>query len=230
MEQHAPDRRDRLIEQHLPLVAALARRYAGTGEPIDDLFQAGAIGLINAVDRFDPARGGTLVAYAVPSILGEIRRHLRDRCATVRIPRRVQEQRRALRRADRELFARLGRTPSLRELAGRAGMPAAEAAGVLGAAVPGPLPTDDDPGAPGVDGISEAVAERLALLAALGGLDERERRIVGLCFYGDLSQAGVARELGLSPVHVSRLLRGALARLRTCLDGEAALVSPAPAP
>jgi RNA polymerase sigma-B factor len=230
MEDAGRARRDRLIEQHLPLVRALARRYAHSGEPLDDLVQAGAIGLINAVDRFDPARGGSLEAYAVPSILGEIRRHLRDRCATVRIPRRVQEQRLALRRADRDLLA-LGRAPSLGELAARAGVPAAEAAGALGAAAPAPLPGDDDVAAPlGVDGLGETIAERVALVAALRGLEERERRIVHLRFYGDVSQAGIARELGLSPVHVSRLLHGALERLRTCLDGEGAVVHPASAP
>jgi RNA polymerase sigma-B factor len=224
MEDTGQGSRDRLIEQHLPLVRALARRYVRAGEPLDDLVQAGAIGLINAVDRFDSARGGALEAYAVPSILGEIRRHLRDRCDTVRLPRRVQEQRRALRRADRDLLPRLGRTPSLGELAARAGVPAAEAAVALGAGAPAPLPGDDDPAAPlDIDELGEAIAERLALLAALRGLEERERRIVHLRFYSDLSQAGIARELGLSPVHVSRLLCGALERLRTCLDASSAV-------
>jgi RNA polymerase sigma-B factor len=222
--------RDRVIEQHLPLVRALARRYAGAGEPLDDLVQAGAIGLINAVDRYEPGRGAPLTAYAVPSILGEIRRHLRDRCATVRLPRTIHEHQRALWRADRELRARLGRTPTLAELAGRAGVAAPDAARALSAVAPAPLPADDDPAAPFCDGMGEAVAERVALIGALGALGERERRIVHLRFYADVSQARIARELGLSPVHVSRLLRAALERVRTCLDAEAAVVRPAPAP
>src|SRR5829696_812344 len=113
--------RSRLVELHLPLVWALARRYRGRGEPLEDLEQAGVVGLLAAIERFDPARGHDLRAYAVPTVDGEIRRHLRDRAATVRAPRRIHELRSALPELDRELATRLGRAPTCAELARAAG-------------------------------------------------------------------------------------------------------------
>lgn len=164
--------RDVQIETYLPLVRALARRFAWRGEPLDDLIQAGCIGLIHAVDRYDPARG-PFEAYAVPTITGEIRRHLRDRSALMRVP------------ADAPLAVRIE-----------------------------PLAEDD--GAP-ADPIA-AVVDRIALAAALRTLPLHERRIVLLSFYGERTQRRIADDVGLSQIHVSRLLRGALERLRPALD------------
>jgi RNA polymerase sigma-B factor len=172
-ERRDPEARRRLIEQHLPLVRALARRYRARGEPLDDLVQAGAVGLIKAVDRFDPGRGASLEAYAVPTVLGEIRRHLRDTGQPVHVPRGDLE------------------------------------AGVVVRAVP--LDAADAPAAP------EAADERLLLERGLRALPRRQRRIVQLHYFGNLSQRGIADELGLSQVHVSRLLNDSLGRLREAI-------------
>ena len=178
----SPDRRQR-IEAHLPLVRALALRFARRGEPLDDLVQVGCIGLIHAVDRHDPDRG-TFEAYAVPTITGEIQRHLRDRGSVLRVPPRV--------------VAEAGR-PRLESL-------------------------EDDDGPP-ADPIA-AVDARLTLAAALRTLPLHERRILVLWLYGERSQRSIAVEIGLSQVHVSRLLRRALERLRHDLDEEHALARP----
>jgi RNA polymerase sigma-B factor len=164
--------RRRLIERHLPLVRSIAARYAGGGEPLEDLVQIGAIGLIKAVDRYDAARGAAFGAYAAPFISGEIRHHLRDRCAPVRVPRRLQAE------------------------------------GVRVTAVQ----LDHEAGGPQPDPAEEA-DDRVAVGAALRALAPRERRLVLLRFVEDLSQAQIARRTGLSQVHVSRTLRGALLRL-----------------
>jgi RNA polymerase sigma-B factor len=168
-----PSPRRALIERHLPLVRAVARRHAGAGEPLEDLVQVGAIGLIKAVDRYDPGRGTSFAAYAAPYIAGEIRHHLRDRCAPVRVPRRLQ--------AEGVRVVTVGL-----DAAGDAAQP--------------------DPAA--------ETHDRLALGGALRALRPRERRVLALRFVEDLSQAQIARRTGLSQVHVSRTLRGALTRLR----------------
>jgi RNA polymerase sigma-B factor len=177
----APASRDRLIEAHLPLVRALARRFAWRGEPVDDLVQAGCVGLINAVDRYDPSRG-SFEAYAIPTITGEIRRHLRDRCALVRMPE--------------------GAAPAIRI-----------------------EPLEDHDGPP-ADPIA-AVIDRVALAGALRTLPLHERRIVLLSFYGERTQRRIADEIGLSQIHVSRLLRSALERLRPVLDARDPVARPA---
>src|SRR5215213_2371535 len=164
----SPDRRRQRIEAHLPLVRALALRFARRGEPLDDLVQAGCIGLIHAVDRHDPARGA-FEAYAVPTITGEIRRHLRDRGSVLRVPPRV--------------LAQAGR-PRL-----------------------APLGDHEGPRA-------DAVDARLTVAAALRTLPLHERRIVLLWLYGERSQRSIAAEVGVSQIHVSRLLRSGLGRLR----------------
>ena len=163
--------RRRQIERHLPLVRALARRYVRGGEPYDDLVQAGCLGLIAAVDRWDPGRGACFEAYAVPTIQGAIRRHLRDHACGIR----------AARGAPRPVLTPLDDA----------------------------LPSRDDPIA--------AAEDRLALALAMRRLPVRERRIVTLAFYGDRSSRAIARDLDLSQVHVSRLLRSALARLEASI-------------
>jgi RNA polymerase sigma-B factor len=165
-----PEARRALIEQHLPLVRSLARRVDPRGEQLEDLTQVGAVGLIKAVDRFDPDRGSSFLAYAVPTIVGEIRRHLRDHGQPVRITR-----------ADR-------------------------AAGVVVRSVP--LAESLSPSTP------EPGDERVLVERCLRALPRRQRRIVHLHYFGNLSQRRIATELGLSQVHVSRLLRESLGRMR----------------
>jgi RNA polymerase sigma-B factor len=225
--------RTRLIEQHLPLVRSLARRFAHRGEPMDDLVQIGTIGLIRAVDRFERRRGCPLEAYAALSIVGEIKRHLRDDAAPLRVPRRLQEQGARVRGADRELAGRLGRTPTVAELAGACGLGEDEVGRTLLAAarhttlpLPGVVSSVHGAGtALACRDFSAAADDRAAVAAALRGLPVRDRRLLGLRFFGDLSQAEAARALGISQVHVSRLERSALARLRGSLDADATHVA-----
>ncbi|HSC93182.1 MAG TPA: sigma-70 family RNA polymerase sigma factor [Gaiellaceae bacterium] len=208
--------RERLVELHLPLVAALARRYRDRGEPVEDLEQAGAVGLLAAIERFDPDRGRDLRAFAVPTVDGEIRRHLRDRATPVRAPRRIHELRAALPALDRELAHRLGRRPTPDELARAAG---ARPEDVLAASEPLVVPLDESTSPSESDGL-DAAEDRVALGRALAVLDRRERRIVALRFAAGLSQARIGARLGISQVHVSRLLRHALETLRRELDDQ----------
>ena len=171
--------RRQLIERHLPLVRALAPRFAGRGEAFDDLVQVGAVGLIKAVDRFDPTRGTSLAAYAVPTIQGEIRRHLRDNAHLLRLPR------------DREELARALALPPVSIEA--SGIAVADAA---------------------AERRLERGEERALIERGLRNLGRRERRIVRLRYFGGLSQRRIAAEVGLSQVHVSRLLRESLRTLR----------------
>jgi RNA polymerase sigma-B factor len=214
--------RRRVIEAHVPLVEVLARRFARRGEPIDDLVQVGCIGLIHAVDRFEPGRGAGFEAYAVPTIVGEIQRHLRDGCSAVRVPRRLQEQRARVRHVATGFTARTGRSPTTRELVHATGLEPDEVVGALvaeAARTPAQLAPDGDDEPPPVreDPIG-AAEDRATIAAALGTLDVRERRILALRFYRDLNQREIATEVGLSQVHVSRLMRSALSKLRGALD------------
>ena len=210
------DARGRAIEQHLPLVSSLARRNARNDEPFEDLVQAGTVGLIKAIDRFDPGRGVAFSTYAVPVIDGEIRHHLRDAGRLVRVPRPVSELDARADRAERDLTARLGRTPSRDELAAAVGVPAAAIDDVLAARAasrPEPLGANlEDDGA----GLATSEA-RMLLSRGWEDLGERERRILELRFFGDLTQGQIAKEVGLSQAHVSRLIADALARLRSTL-------------
>lgn len=176
-----PAAREQVVELYLPLVRALARRYANRGERLEDLVQVGSVGLIHAVDRFDPDRG-TFGAFAVPTICGEIKRHLRDRSSAVRLPRRLDDPRTEFARNPVSLSDRSD---------GR-----------------------DVDGVMLVDGAYGACDDRILLAAAFRTLAKRERRILHLRFYAGLSQAEIARELGLSQIQVSRLIRTSLERLR----------------
>jgi RNA polymerase sigma-B factor len=215
------DARGRAIEEHLPLVSSLARRYARTGEPFEDLVQAGTIGLIKAVDRFDAQRGVAFSTYAVPVIEGEIRHHLRDAGHLVRVPRPVTELDARTGRVERDLTARLGRTPTAGELARAVGVPGAAIDDVRtarAASRPEPLAAEVED-----DGADLATSEtRMLLLPGWDDLGDRERRILELRFFGDLTQGQIAKEVGLSQAHVSRLIAEALERLRSTLgDGVA---------
>lgn len=219
-----PDARDRLIELHLPLVRAIARRYAGSGELLEDLVQVGSIGLIEAIDRFDPRRGNDLRCFAIPTIAGEMKRHLRDRCAAMRLPRHVVELAGTLRTSRPRLSAQLGRAPSLSELAREAGVgehDVDEAMQLERSRVPVSLSAADETGevsgAMVVHGTFDTSDDRMLLAAGFRTLGRRERRILHLYFYAGLSQAEIASELGLSQIQVSRLMRASLERMRGAL-------------
>jgi RNA polymerase sigma-B factor len=218
-------RRDRLVEEHLPLVVVLARRYANRGERVEDLVQVGAIGLIEAADRFDPQRGVDFRAYAIPTIVGEIKRHLRDRVSTIRLPRREQEARTSLRRAHRQIATRLERTPTWSELVATSAIREDELArGVSAERAAAPLSlsatTESDPA---VDERGYAAGEDRALLwTGLRTLDRHERRVVSLCYFGGLSQREVAASLGISQSATSRTIARALGKMRSALADDGA--------
>jgi RNA polymerase sigma-B factor len=209
--------RDRLIESHLPLVRALARRYAGRGEALEDLVQVGTVGLIKASKRFDPRRGVSFASFAAPAVEGEIRRHLAERGPSVRIPRALQKMTGQLRRSRVELAAQLGRSPTLEELASALGVDEKDVErGLQAERARDPVPiADDDSSDKLVD--PEPLAgsdDRMLLQRAMSALDDRERRIVFLRFHADMTEGQIARVIGVSQAHVSRLLASALAKLR----------------
>ena len=222
-----PDARERLVELYLPLVRALARRYAHCGEPIEDLIQVGSIGLIDAIDRFDPDRGSDLSSFAIPTITGEIKNHLRDRAAAVRVPRRLAELTLSLRGPRARLAASLGRAPTLAELAREAGIDQCQVAEAIEAEhARRLLPLSeaeggDEAGACVIVGDAYDVSDdRLMLAAGFRTLGERERRILHLRFFAGLSQEEIGREVGLSQIQISRLIRGSLERMRGAIDHE----------
>lgn len=216
--------RARVVEAWLPLAHHLANRLTGRGEHPDDLRQIAALGLIKAVDRFDPARGVEFAAFAVPTITGEIKRHFRDHTWDVRVPRRVQELRIGIAEATGTLLQELGRTPTRAEVAAHLGVSEeAVREGVKGAcaysAVSMQVPVQPD----GTTELGDLMGEedhnyvlveyREALASAMSALDERSQRIVILRFYGNMTQSQIAEEIGISQMHVSRLLSRALATL-----------------
>ncbi|WP_424211839.1 RNA polymerase sigma factor SigF [Streptomyces sp. BI20] len=217
--------RNRLVRMHLPLVEHLARRFRNRGEPLDDLTQVATIGLIKSVDRFDPDRGVEFSTYATPTVVGEIKRHFRDKGWAVRVPRRLQELRLALTTATAELSQTHGRSPTVHELAERLGiseeevlegLESANAYSTLSLDVPD---TDDE--SPAVadtlgaeDEALEGVEYRESLKPLLEGLPPREKRILLLRFFGNMTQSQIAQEVGISQMHVSRLLARTLAQLR----------------
>jgi RNA polymerase sigma-B factor len=219
-----PRTRDRLVEMHLPLVEYLARRFAGRGEPLDDLVQVGTIGLIKAVDRFDTERGVEFSTYATPTVVGEIKRHFRDKGWTVRVPRRLQELRASLSSATSDLTQTLGRSPTVAELAahlkigeeevleGLESANAYTAVSIEASDGEGGMSVADTLG--GDDLSLEGVEYRESIKPLLDSLAPRERRILMLRFFGNLTQSQIAAELGISQMHVSRLLARTLAQLR----------------
>lgn len=204
-----------LVTPHLPLVRRLARGYLGSGEPLEDLVQVGAVGLVAAARRFDPKRGIPFVAYAVPTIDGELRRHLRDRSSAVRIPRREQELAATLRQAGQLASQRLGREASLAETAAAAGVSTSEAGNaLLGAVAPAPLAALERRASASAQEEIEACEQRALVDDLLDALDPRERQVVRLRFGDDLSQSEIAKRLSMSQSQASRILRDALEKLR----------------
>ena len=227
------DAREQLIERYMALVRSLARRYAHRGEHLDDLTQIGAIGLIKAIDRFELDRGVELTTYATPNIIGEIKRHFRDKGWAVRVPRGLQELSVQLSRLVEQLTVQLSRSPTIAEIAEAAG---AEEEEVLEARESGRAYTSVSlSGAGGTDSEDELdplesigseehqyqVSEDRAVLApGFQVLDERERKILHLRFFEGLTQSQIAQQVGISQMHVSRLIRRSLEKIREEIDGE----------
>ncbi|MFF0199682.1 RNA polymerase sigma factor SigF [Streptomyces sp. NPDC005017] len=225
--------RKEITEAWLPMADRLAGRFRSRGESYEDLRQVAALGLVKAVDRYDPARGHAFASYAVPTITGELKRHFRDHMWTLHVPRRVQDLRNRVRLAVQDL-GHSGRTPTVAELAGhtglgedevKAGLEALESFNALSldAAPPG---GEDGPrlgdalGSP--DPALDTVVDREAVKPRLAALPERERAILYMRFFDDMTQSRIAEELGISQMHVSRLISRCCTRLRDQVMRDAA--------
>jgi RNA polymerase sigma-B factor len=217
--------REAALVELMPLVRALAARYSGRGEPLEDLVQVGSVGLIKAVDRFDVDRGVEFSSYAVPTIVGEIRRHFRDKAWAMHVPRRLKELSVRLSRVLDELTTELGRSPTVPELAEAVGVDEEDVIDALDSShaystrsLHAPFDDDGDESLSDRLGVEERgygdVEDSALVGAGLDALDERERRIVELRFFREMTQSQIAAELGISQMHVSRLLRRALAGMR----------------
>ncbi|MEV6924942.1 SigB/SigF/SigG family RNA polymerase sigma factor [Dactylosporangium sp. NPDC051485] len=226
--------RARLIELYIPLAEYLARRFRNRGELFDDLVQVANLGLIKSVDGFDPLRGAAFTSYAIPMIVGELKRHFRDKGWDVRVPRRLQELRLEISKVSGDLAQDLGRSPTVADLATRLGVSEEEViegldCGQAYRALSLDAPAGDgaDAGAAGLGDLLGAedpdmrnVENREALRPLLAKLPEREQKIIAMRFHGNLTQSQIAAELGISQMHVSRLLTGALRVLREQLTRE----------
>ncbi|GAB3258682.1 RNA polymerase sigma factor SigF [Nocardioides dilutus] len=219
-----------LVHLHLPLVEHCARRFRNRGEPLEDLVQVGTIGLLKAVDRFDTDRGVEFSTYATPTIIGEIKRHFRDKGWAIRVPRRLQELRMQIGSVGAELTQSLGRSPTPRELAEAIGCSVEEILEGLESSnaystlsLDAGEGSDEGPGSMldsiGVDDVNlEHVEVRESLKPLLDRLDPREKKILLLRFFKNMTQSQIAEEIGVSQMHVSRLLSRTLEHLRTSLE------------
>lgn len=228
-DPHRQVLRAELTEAFWPLVVHIARRYRDRGEPLADLEQVGAIGLLGALERFDPGRGSDFLSYAVPTITGEIRKHFRDRAWSMRVPRPLKDLQAPVREAAGELSVTLRRAPRPSEIAAHLKVPVEQVIDALGAAqtyaadsLDALLRTDD--GSRVLDRLGAADAAftvvecRPDLRRALAELSERDRTIVVLRFFHDMSQTQIAAQVGLSQMHISRLLSRILDTLRRRVD------------
>ena len=224
-----PNLRDTLILEHQGLVKSIAARFLNNGESLEDLVQVGNIGLINALDRYDPGQGTRFSTYATPTILGEIKRHFRDKTCGIKVPRWLQELHQAARKATQQLSQELDRSPSVGEVAARLGateeetlqaLESAEIAASLVSLESNPTPTGAVNLAEVVGRTDDALCEMEkygGLRAAFAALNEREREILRLRFFDELSQARIAQQLNISQMHVSRLQKRGLERLHALL-------------
>jgi RNA polymerase sigma-B factor len=220
--------RNRLIEDHRWLAIYCARRFAGKGEPLDDLIQVAMLGVLKAVERFDPDYGAAFASFAVPTITGELRRHFRDTTWAVHVPRRARDLQHTVKVAVNDLSQALGRSPTADEVADHTGVAVEEVLDALEAArcyrkTPLATPSDDDED--DVDSLGrddsalDAVDARMTVERLLRELPARERRIVELRYLSGLSQSQIGEIVGVSQVQVSRLLRASLARMnRSMID------------
>jgi RNA polymerase sigma-B factor len=223
--------RDELVEMHLPLVEYLARRFRNRGEPFDDLVQVATIGLIKSIDRFDLERGVEFSTYATPTIVGEVKRHFRDKGWAIRVPRRLQEMKLALTKATSELSQQNGRAPTVAELAKHLGiseeevLEGLESSNAYSAISLDAPDLDDESSAMSetlgqTDAALEGVEYRESLKPLLEALPPREKRILLLRFFANMTQSQIAAELGISQMHVSRLITRTLVTLREGLLAE----------
>jgi RNA polymerase sigma-B factor len=219
--------RDELVAMYSGYARSVARRYAGRGEPIEDIEQAAMLGLVKAINRFDPEVGDRFLAYAAPVVTGEVKRHFRDRTWTVRVPRRFQELHLAMREVNREFTAQHRRSATVVELAALMEITEEECIEVIGAndayrpaSLDTPISDGENPATLadllGADDSGLAgVVDRAALQPLLGRLPERDRHILLLRFWGNQTQSEIAGQLGISQMHVSRLISRSLAYLKT---------------
>src|SRR3954454_1104050 len=228
-----PAVREELVRRNMAFAKRLALRYRGASESFDDLLQVANLGLLNAVDRFDPERGIPFTAFASPTILGELKRHFRDRVWTVRVPRGLHDRMAEVDKAITELTKQLQRSPSVGEIAGRLGLEETDVLEVLEAnhnrrplSLDRPAGGEDSDEAPPSEWIGdederfELVEGRIALDAALPFLEERERTVLRLRFVEDMTQSQIADRIGHSQMHVSRILRRARSRIREQIEEE----------
>lgn len=220
--------RNRLVERHVGLAEALARRFDHRGVPLDDLVQVAQIGLIKAVERFDPSHGAAFSTFATPTIIGEIKRHFRDKTWAIRVPRSIKDLHLRIAPTVAELHHELGRSPTVVEIAERVGTTedyVLEAMEAGAAYRPDSVdaPTASGDGAPladllRADATPERTETRVTIRSIMARLPERERTVVYLRYFEDLTQAEIAARIGVSQVHVSRLLRKALSTLGELAD------------
>ena len=219
--------REELVARFMPLARSLANRYAGGSEPTEDLHQVASLGLVKAIDGFDPTLGHSFASYAAPTILGELKRHFRDRSRQVHMPRGLQERIALIERAIDELPTELGYQPSAAQVAERVGLSVEEVLEAMEAAsarhtysLEASVSADDEEGARLGDTIGEidpgysTVEFGEAISRTIASLSERERMIMHLRFVEDLTQSEIAKRVGISQMHVSRLLRRALDQVR----------------
>ena len=231
-EQSDEDARNELVMSHLNLVRFLASKFKNRGEPLDDLVQVGTIGLIKAIDRFDPERGLEFTTYATPTILGEIKRHFRDKGWSVRVPRRLQELSSKVNQATDELTKELQRTPSTEEVASKLGVTVEEVLEAMESSsayssVPLESGGSDDDDAPAVidhyasvDQDLAASDDRMVIEDTIKEFSPREQEVIRMRFNDNLTQVEIAKRLGVSQVQVSRLLRRTLKKLQEKVDPE----------
>lgn len=223
-------RRNPIVQRYLPLAENIARKFSGRGESHDDLVQVARIGLVKAVIRFDVEIGTEFLAFAVPTIVGEVRRHFRDRGWSVGVPRRLKELRLRIGAATSELYQRLGRAPTASELAAELGVDREEVCEAMVAAsgyrprslFGGDSDTDSDTVAAldrfgHTDAGLEHIEDRELLRPLLAALPERERTVLFLRFFASMTQSEIAERIGISQMHVSRLLARSLASLRDAM-------------
>jgi len=223
--------REQLVKLHMPLVAHIVRRFTDRGEPTDDLMQVGSIGLLKAIDRFDASRGAGFATYATPTIIGEIKRHFRDRGWSVKVPRRLQDLGIKIRRTREELTNTLGRSPTVAEVAEALGVDEDDVLEALESAQAYSSASLEAPSEHDSRGIGDSlgtedleislVVDRETLRPALAALEPRQRQILVMRFFGHKTQSEIAESLGISQVHVSRLLSKTLAELRETLGEDA---------
>lgn len=227
--------RNELVRRYLPLARKLSRRYGGAREPFDDLLQVASLGLVKAVDRFDTSRGTAFSSFAVPTIMGELKRYFRDQGWAVHVPRGAQERAVKVENAQNRMSARTGHVPTVSELAEYLELSLEEVLDALetsrahhAASLDAPSDDGDADSGTVVDTIGahdprlSGIETRLTVGAAAEQLSERERRVLALRFVHDLTQSEIAEQIGVSQMQVSRILRRSIARLGELADGDAA--------